>query len=597
MKNYFKLLRFLKDHKPTFYTAVVIMFVASFFEVFQLSLLPPLIDRVFNDKSIIPANELPGFLSRAVDYLNSLDPKTIFKGLIIIFPIMLLVKNFLVFLYQYMMSDVSQRIMRDIRFNLYNKIQNLSLDYFSERRTGELVSRITFDANLIENAASYAVIDLFRQTFTIIFWVTTAFLIDPKAALVIFVIFPLIGFPMAQIGRRLKTISKSIQERMADINSFLLETISGIKLVKAFCTEKQEVDKFQAINQNYYKLRMKGIKRLVLISPITELIGGLFGLALVYWFASRVMSGELSTGVFILFFASVVSIISPVKKLGNVNALTQQALAANKRIYSILEEEATVKEKPGAKVISGFDKSIHLEHVDFHYIDESRKVLSDITLEVKKGDVVAVVGPTGTGKTTLVNLIPRFYDATKGRVTIDGVDVKDVTFQSLRDQFGIVTQETILFNDTVRNNIAYGKQDATQEEIEAAAKAAFAARFIEKLPKKYDTIIGDRGFRLSGGEKQRISIARAILRNAPILILDEATSQLDSESETYVQEALDKLMQGKTVVAIAHRLSTIKKADKIVVLDKGGIVGLGRHDELMKDCPLYQKLHGMQFNA
>jgi len=595
MKDYLRLLRFLKNHRKLFAVAVGTMFVASFFEVFQLSLLVPMTDRIFNNKKIIIPNELPEFMRNIVDHFNAMDPQALFPLFLGGFICIILLKNFLVFAYQYLMGDVSQRIMRDIRYQVYAKIHELSLDYFSEKRTGELVSRITHDVNVVENAVSYGVTDLFRQTFVILMWVVTAFMIDPQAACIIFFIFPFIGFPMSKIGKRLKKISRGLQEKMADINSLLLETISGVKLVKAFCTEDYEIDRFRGENHGYYKLRMKSVKRLILISPITEIMGGACGTLLVWWFGKRLMSEELSFGVFILFFASIMSVISPVKKLGNVNALTQQALAANERIYDVLDAQPSVQEKTNPKILSEMQDSIQIKDVNFQYDEESGVILKDINLEVKKGELVAIVGPTGTGKTTLVSLIPRFYDPTDGIVTMDGANLKDVSFKSLREQIGMVTQETILFNDTVKANIAYGHRYASQEEIEEVAKKAFAHRFIVKMPKGYDTIIGDRGFRLSGGEKQRLAIARAILKNPPILILDEATSQLDSESEKFVQEALEKLMEGRTVIAIAHRLSTIKKADKIVVLEHGQIVGQGRHEDLLKTCALYERLHHVQF--
>ncbi|MBN1870567.1 MAG: ABC transporter ATP-binding protein [Candidatus Omnitrophica bacterium] len=596
MKNYIKLLHFLKGHGKLFSIAILTMLIASFFEGFQLSLLVPMADRIFNNKEIIVSSQLPGFVREGVNKLNSIDSTTLFWSFPLVIIGVLLIKNLFVFCYQYLMSDVSQRIMRDIRYRLYAKIQNLSLDYFSKKRTGELISRITHDVNVVENALSYGVTDLFRQTFMILIFTVIAFSIDLKAAFIIFVVFPLIGFPMGRIGKRLRKISKGTQEKMADINTLLLETISGVQLVKAFGTEQYETDRFKGKNHDYYKLRMKSIKRIIVISPITEIFGAICGVGVMLWLGKSVMAGELSFGVFILFFGSIMSIISPIKKLGNVNALTQQALAASERIYDVLDARPTVVEKPDARQLKEMASTIHIDHVDFSYAEDSGIVLKDIDLEVKKGEIVAIVGPTGTGKTTLVNLIPRFYDPTRGSVKMDGVDLKDVTFRSLRDQIGIVTQESILFNDTVKANISYGYQEATQTEIEAAAQKAFAHQFIIKMPQRYDTVIGDRGFRLSGGEKQRISIARAILKNPPILILDEATSQLDSESEKYVQEALDLLMQDRTVVAIAHRLSTIKKADKIICLEQGRIVGIGSHERLLETCPLYRRLYEMQFS-
>lgn len=597
MKNYLKLLTFLKGHERLFATAVVLMIFASIFEGFQLPMLVPLMDRVFNNKQIIIPNELPDFLDNLVNYLNAMDPQQLFSVFPIVVVILLVVKHAFIFFYKLYMSAVSQRVMRDIRNKLYSKIQHLSLDYFSNKRTGELISRITHDVNMVENALSYGLIDLFCQTTMIIVYSTIAFTIFPKGTIVLLCVFPLIGFPMATLGKRLGKFSKGIQEKIADINSILLETISGVKLVKAFSAEKFEIDRFASKNQDYYKLKMSSIKRILAISPMTEIFGTICGVGIILWLGRSVMNQELSSGVFILFFGSIMSIISPIKKLGNVNALVQQALVANERIHQILEAPITVRESDDPIDVPELQDSIRLEGVEFKYSDESEVIFSNIDLEIKKGELIAIVGPTGTGKTTLVNLIPRFYDPTQGEVFFDGKNVRDVSFKSLRKQIGIVTQESILFNDTVGANIAYGEQSASQAEIEKVATQAFAHRFIVKMPQGYDTVIGDRGFRLSGGEKQRLSIARAILKNPPILILDEATSQLDSESEKFVQEALDELMKGRTVIAIAHRLSTIQKADKIVVMDQGGIVGLGKHDELLKTCDLYKRLHSMQFQV
>jgi len=596
MRNYIKLLSFLKGHKKLFSLAVFTMFIASLFEGVQLSILVPLTDRIFNKTAIVVPSKLPAFLNQAVERLNSTSPETLFWVLPIFVAVLMVLKHCFTYTYQYLMNDVAQRVLRDVRSRLFNKIQNLSLDYFSARRTGELVSRITHDVQIIENAVSYGVTDLFRQTFMITIYITIAFSIHPVAALIILLIFPAIGVPISQIGRKLKKLARSTQERMADINSILLETISGVRVVKAFCTEKRESEKFHGKNHDYYKLKMKAVKRLQLISPITELFGMICGMIIIFWLGRQVMDGDLSFGIFVLFFGSLMSVISPVKKLGNVNALTQQALSANERIYAILDQQPSVREKEGAVDIPALRDRIELKNVSFAYDQESGTVLQDINLEIKKGELVAIVGPTGVGKSTLANLIPRFYDATQGEVLIDGVNVKEVSFKSLRLQTGIVAQETFLFNDTVRVNIAYGAPQASRQEIETAAKRAYAHEFILGMPQGYDTVIGDRGFRLSGGEKQRVTIARAILKNPAILILDEATSQLDSQSEKYVQEALDLLMEGRTVVAIAHRLSTIKKADKIVVLERGGIVGQGKHEELLGTCELYNQLHKTQFH-
>lgn len=595
MKNYLKLLSFLKAQKRLFLIAVAALFVSSFFEGIQYTILIPLTDRIFNKKQIVFPNGVPDFVRDIVDQLNVMEPATLLKILPWAIVLLMLVKHAFVYMSSYLMNDVSQRVIRDIRDRLYAKIQSFSLDYFSERRTGELLSRITNDVAVIENAISYGVTDLFRQSFLIMIYVTIAFSIHFKAACVVFFILPLIGWPMSRIGAKLKKLSRRTQENMADVNSILLETISGVRVVKAFSTEQYEIGRFRVKNQEAYKLRLKSVKRMLLMNPITEIFGLFCGIGIILWMGRQVMDEQLSFGVFAFFLSSILLVISPLKKLGNVNAMTQQALAANERIYDVLDQQPTVQEKPNAVVLSAIEKSIKLDNVSFRYEPEGVPVLQNINLEINVGELVAIVGPTGTGKSTLANLIPRFYDATAGCITFDGQIVQDVTFESLRRQIGIVSQETFLFNDTVGANISYGTPQASQEEVETAAQRAYAHQFISKMPEGYQTIIGDRGFRLSGGEKQRIAIARAILRNPPILILDEATSQLDSESEKFVQEAVDKLMVGRTVIAIAHRLSTIRKANKIVVLDKGCIVGLGPHEELLTSCSLYKRLYETQF--
>lgn len=595
MKNYLKLLSFLKAQKRLFLIAVLALFVSSFFEGIQYTILIPLTDRIFNKKQIVFPNGVPEFVRHIVDQLNVMEPAALLNILPWAIVILMLVKHAFVYVSSYLMNDVSQRVIRDIRDRLYTKIQSFSLDYFSERRTGELLSRITNDVAVIENAISYGVTDLFRQSFLILIYVTIAFSIHFKAACVVFFILPLIGWPMSRIGAKLKKLSRRTQENMADVNSILLETISGVRVVKAFSTEQHEIGRFRVKNQEAYKLRLKSVKRMLLMNPITEIFGLFCGIGIILWMGRQVMDEQLSFGVFAFFLSSILLIISPLKKLGNVNAMTQQALAANERIYDVLDQQPTVQEKPNAMVLSAIQRNVKLENVSFRYESEGVPVLQNINLEIKVGELVAIVGPTGTGKSTLANLIPRFYDVTQGCVTVDGQDVRDVTFESLRHQIGIVSQETFLFNDTVGANISYGTPQATQKEVETAAQRAYAHQFISKMPEGYQTIIGDRGFRLSGGEKQRIAIARAILRNPPILILDEATSQLDSESEKFVQEAVDKLMVGRTVIAIAHRLSTIRKANKIVVLDKGGIVGLGPHEQLLTSCNLYKRLYETQF--
>ncbi|MBI3602134.1 MAG: ABC transporter ATP-binding protein [Candidatus Omnitrophica bacterium] len=597
MKNYLKLLQFLKGHIKRFIWAISFILLSSVFEGVQLTLMLPVIDRIFTNKKIIIPNQVPELVTNIVNYLNSVDNHTLFWIIPLTFLVLFVIKQVVNFWSDYFMNDVAQRVMRDVRSRLFERIQTLSLDYFSKKRTGELIARITNDVAVIENAVSYAVTDLLKQPVLVLIFLALAFTFNVRGTLLIFLMVPFIAIPMTIIGKKLRKLSRGQQEKMADINSLLLETISGVRILKAFGTERYEIKRFNQQNQDFYRLRMKGLKNLMLLGPITEMVGAICGVAAILMLGKDVLNGQLSFGVFSLSIVSILQVIRPIKRMANVQAILQQALVANERIYDVLETKPTVVEKPSPLELGALQQKIQLENVCFSYETVSGNVLQEINLTIKKGELVAIVGPTGSGKSTLVNLIPRFYDATAGRVTFDGVDVRDVSFKSLRGQVAIVTQEAILFNDTVRNNVAYGTFEVTMDQVRKAAQMAFADHFIEKMPLGYETIIGDRGFRLSGGEKQRLTIARAILRNPPILILDEATSQLDSESEKFVQEALDSLMKDRTVIAIAHRLSTIMRADKIVVLEAGRTVGLGKHDELLFTCPLYRRLYETQFQV
>lgn len=596
MNNYLKLLSFVRGYKKRFSFAVFFILLSSLLEGIQLSFILPVIDRIFTNKQIVLPNQVPEFFHGIVHWLNTTDSMTLFKLIPITFLTLFLLKQIVLFLSDYLMNDIAQSVMRDVRSKLFERIQTLSLDYFSKKRTGELISRITNDVAAIENAVSYAITDFFRQPFLIIVFIGFSLTVNFKGTMIVFIMFPLIGIPMAIVSKRLRKLARSIQERIADISSHLLETISGVRILKAFSTEKYEIERFRQQNQSFYRVKMKSLVSMMLVSPITEIAGAICGMIILMILGKDVLEGKISFGVFLFFFVSILQVIRPIKKLANVQAIVQQALAANVRIYDVLDTKPSVVEKENAIDVPELKQKVIFDHVSFSYEKDSSMVLTDINLEIKKGDLVAVVGPTGGGKSTLVNLIPRFYDASQGTVTFDGMNVKDVSFKSLRSQIGIVTQEAVLFNDTVKNNIAYGSFDATDEEIKAAAKHAYADHFITKMPNGYDTVVGDRGFRLSGGEKQRLTIARALLKNPPILILDEATSSLDSESEQYVQQALDELMQGRTVVAIAHRLSTIMKANKIVVIEAGKVVGCGPHDDLLFSCPLYRRLYETQFH-
>lgn len=592
MREYLRLLRFAKAYLGKFFLATIFMGFSAIFEGVQLAMIVPVADKVLSNKKIIVPAKLPAFLAGIVENINNTPPLVVLNYVAIGVILLFLFKGIFGFLQSYLMSDIGQLAVRDIRAKLYAKLQTLSLEYFTHKRGGELISRITNDVKLVENAVSYGSTDLVYQTLQVVVFFFLTFFIYFKLALISIILVPLISFPIIKVGKILRKLSRRSQEKMADINSILYETIIGTRIVKAFNMEPYEVGKFDRINHDYYRIAMKSIKRLLIVGPTTEFLGCIAGIVVFFWGGREVIAGKLSFGVFGLFLGSLLSLIRPFKKLSQVNSLNQQAVAASERIYEVLETKPSVAEKANALTLTGFKNNIVFEGIWFYYGEQ--EILKNINLEVKRDSMLAIVGPSGTGKTTLVDLIPRFYDPKKGRVLIDGIDIKEASLKSLRKLVGIVTQETILFNDTIRANIAYGSLGASDKEIEEAAASSYAHDFIQGFPHGYDTVIGDRGLKLSGGERQRIAIARALLKNPPILILDEATSQLDSEAERIVQEALDRLIQGRTVFVIAHRLSTVRVAQRIVVLERGTIVEEGTHSELISRDGLYKRLYQIQ---
>jgi subfamily B ATP-binding cassette protein MsbA len=493
----------------------------------------------------------------------------------------------------YLMAYVGQRIIADLREKIYSHLQSLSLSFFTRHSTGVLMSRITNDVGLVQGAVTDAVTGLLKDLFTLIGLVIVVFYRDWKLAIVALFVFPLAVYPIVKFGRKLRSYSARSQTTMGDISTILMETISGNRIVKAFSMEDYERKRFAKENRVLFNIQMKSVRVRSISHPLMEFLGGLGIAFIVFYGGYNVIKGVATPGTFFSFLAALLMLYEPVKRLSGVNNTVQQGLAGASRIFEVLDTVPEIRSRPGAKVLSSVSKGIEYQNVSFKYDEDW--VLKNINLRIKAGEMVAFVGASGGGKTTLVNLLPRFYDASSGRVMIDGWDIRDVTVESLRGVVGIVTQQTILFNDTVRNNIAYGKITQPFEEIVKAAEAAYAHGFIQNLPQGYETVIGEQGIKLSGGERQRISIARALLKNAPILILDEATSSLDSESEIEVQKALEFLMQGRTTLVIAHRLSTIRKADRIVTISNGVIVEEGTHEQLLEQDGEYRRLYLLQF--
>ncbi len=566
-----KLLEYIKGSWVEFFLAILCMVVVAATTSAVAYLVKPVLDDVFLNKNVVMLKLLP---------------------LLVMF--IFLLRGLGMYGEEYLIQYVGESIIRKLRDSLYDKISDLPLAFFHQERTGGLMSRITYDVNVVKSMVSKSVTAGLGDILTLIGLTGVVFYRDWKLALIAFFVLPFAFFPVVEFGRRVRRFSRKGQESMADLNSFLHETFAGNKIVKAFGMEDFEKKKFHEKNYKLFRFEIKSIRAKALISPVMEALGGI-GIALVIWYGGYgVINGTSTPGTFFSFTTAVMLLYPPAKKLTKLHNTIQQGMAAVDRIFDILETESTIKEKISPVTLPTKPHRIVFEDVSFSY-DDTEMVLKNINLAVNPGEIIALVGMSGGGKTSLVNLIPRFFDVTQGVIRIDGIDLRDISIESLRKQVAIVTQEPILFNDTIRRNIAYGKPDATDQEIEEAAKAAYIYNFIQGLPKGLDTIIGELGSRLSGGEKQRMCIARALLKNAPILILDEATASLDSEAERLVQQALENLMKGRTSFVIAHRLSTIAYANRIIVIIGGRIVEEGNHEALMAKKGEYFQLHQMQF--
>jgi subfamily B ATP-binding cassette protein MsbA len=565
-----RLLKLAKPHAVRFFIALLCMLVVGVTTSALAFLVKPALDEIFLKKNSAMLKWIP--LAVVGIYFT--------KGLCS-------------YIQTVLMNFIGQRIVADLRATLYRKIQTQSLAFFTKNPTGILMSRITNDVGFIQGAVSEAVTSLLKDSFTLICLVFVIFYRDWQLAIIAMLVFPLAVYPIAKFGQRMRQIASRTQVTLGSLTTLLQETISGTRIVKAFNMEEYENRRFAGENERLFHLNLKAASINAVSSPFMEFLGGIGISSIIFYGGYQVIQGQSTPGTFFSFLTALIMLYEPVKRLTNVNNTIQQGIAGAERVFGVIDLVPEIRNNPDALPLPRISREIEIRAVDFHY--EEAPVLKHVNLKIRAGEVVAFVGMSGGGKTTLVNLIPRFYDVTKGAIFIDGHDIRTITVESLRGQIAIVTQQTILFNDTVRNNIAYGDIAKTEEQIIDAAKAANAHAFIMKLPKGYDTLIGEQGAKLSGGERQRISIARALLKDAPILILDEATSSLDSEAEIEVQDALENLMKGRTTLIIAHRLSTIRNASRIIVLVNGKIREEGTHETLLSCQGEYYRLYHLQF--
>ena len=571
MNLYLRILSYIKPYLPRLIAAAICTVLAAAGNLYVPWIIKDVIDKVLADKN--------------ADMLN-----IIAAGIIIIF----FIRGVCFYGQNYLMSYVGERVIIDIRSAVYEKLQRLSVSFYDKNKTGTIMSYVTNDVSALQAAMVQNTIDMITEGSVLIGSITAMVYLDWKLTLFTFCTFPFVLWLMDFFGKRIRKSGRRIQECTADITSILQETVSSARVIKSFVREDYEIERF--CNQNFanFRANMKNAQLMALLTPVIEFVAALGVTAIIWYGGHGVIDGDLTAGSLVAFLVYAVNISNPVKRLTRVIGSIQRALAAAQRVFDILDMKEEIAEVSGAKVLPQIEGAVEFKNVSFAY-SKGEQVLQDVSFKAEPGEVVAIVGPSGAGKSTIANLLPRFYDTTAGSITIDGHNIAEVTLNSLREQVGIVPQETVLFNGTLYDNILYGRLEATREEVEAAAKAANAHNFIMEFPNGYETMLGDRGLNLSGGQRQRIAIARAILKNPRVLILDEATSALDTESERIVQEALDRLMVGRTSFVIAHRLSTIKNANKILVLQRGRIVEVGTHDELMANHKLYSHLYNIQY--
>jgi subfamily B ATP-binding cassette protein MsbA len=567
---YLRLLNYVKLYWRRFLVAAAAMLVVSGITALLAYLVKPFLDDVFFDKNLKMLYILPPLLV-----------------------VLYAAKGGLSFFHTYQMHYIGLRLITLMRDDLFRHLQRQPHAFFDQEATGVLMSRVVYDVLLLQDSVTKVVTSFFKDSFTLVGLTVVIFYQDWQLALIAILIFPPAAYIIVRFGRRLRRLAKESQQSVAQLNLRLQENFTGQRIVKAFAREDFEAGRFAAANEHFRLVQMKLRITRGLSSPIMELLGALGMAVIISYGGYHVIQGTTTPGTFFSFLAALLMLYAPIRGLSNAQNSIQEGLAAAQRVFAVLDLEPGIVDHPGARVLGPLSRDIVYQGVSFSYGGEP--VLRDIDFTVRKGEMLALVGPSGAGKTTLLNLLPRFYDVTSGAILIDGVDLREVSLASLRAQTGVVTQQTILFNETVRYNVAYGRLEATAEEIIQALRAAHAYDFVMALPQGLDTVIGEQGIRLSGGERQRLAIARALLKDPPILILDEATSSLDSESEREVQQALDRLIEGRTTLVIAHRLSTVRHADRLVVMDGGQIVETGTHEELLRVDGLYKRLYDMQF--
>ena len=581
MSAFSRLLAYARPYRGRLAAAVAAMLFYAAASAGLVTLIQPLMDGVLG-----PGSDIPLFFGIRVTL------GTWSAAVLIIY----LFKGLGSYFSTYLMTDVGQRVVRDLRNKLFHHVLRQSATFFSQRTSGQLMSGITNDVQQIQVAVSETVGDLLREGLAVLGYACLMFYYDYKLALVVVTGAPVVVYPLVRLGQRVRRTSRRVQEELAYLSHITIEAFAGHRIVKAFGAEDHETTRFKRATERLYRTNLKVTSTVSVLPPLMEFLGGVAIVGLISYGSRKINSGGMTQGDFIAFVVAAFMMYGPIKKLSRVNTNLQQAIAASERIFELLDIHSEVEERADAVVLPPVRSAIEFRNVSFHYEDRGAKyVLRDVSFPVAAGEVIALVGLSGAGKTTLVNLIPRFYDVKEGAILMDGLDIRDVTLKSLRSQIGIVTQETVLFDESIASNIAYGSPGSTREEIEQAARAAHAHEFVVTLPDQYDTQIGERGQRLSGGQRQRLAIARALLKNSPILILDEATSSLDVESERLVQEALANLMRDRTSFVIAHRLSTVRRADKIIALERGRVAEIGRHEELLsRPGGVYAKLYAQQ---